>query len=158
MTIRKAVLDIDEPILNQLLRDGFTLPHDDSCGLIVLLRGKPGTGKSTLALQILDLIKSDAQRIYGTFEQSRGDLQFKLSSMLVARAIMKSRSTDYVRDKFTCDWHKFISCFEHRLSSTSNEFLKTAKKLLQKIELPLFDEPNDDTRKNCTSANMTCPN
>ncbi|MCL4205615.1 MAG: DUF2075 domain-containing protein [Pirellulaceae bacterium] len=85
-------LRVKDPLLDRLLRGGFRLPHDPASGLVVLIRGKPGTGKSTLALQLLDLLETDGAKKYLTLEQSKTDVQYKLNLMRVARALDAART------------------------------------------------------------------
>lgn len=82
---------------DKLLRQGFVLPHDPDCGLVVLVKGEPGTGKSTFALQILSMLGDAAaangakpRRYYFSVEQTEIDLRFKLAGMLVWEALNQS--------------------------------------------------------------------
>ena len=81
--------------LDTLLRDGLCLPPSES--LVILIKGSPGTGKTTLALQIakaavqlpwqipadhLAPMSTDELPVtYLTFEQRRVDLEEKFEGM-----------------------------------------------------------------------------
>ena len=154
---RRTVLDIKEPILQSLLRGGFVLPHDPTAGLVVLLRGKPGTGKSTLALQILDLLDThkNAKRYYCTLEQSKEDVQFKLASMLVAQAINKSRIAKYSENRFTCKFNVFYKHLSNKLKRSKKGLKEELESQLQNISLHLYDEPDKNQREKCSEAEYT---
>jgi KaiC/GvpD/RAD55 family RecA-like ATPase len=151
--------------LNKLLRHGgFTLPHDEMCGLVVLLRGKPGTGKSTLALQILEGLdlkeketegKNAAPRMlskyYCSVEQTVTDLHFKRLCMLVAQAILAAWEPKYDADhadksKLVCN----VGTFKRNLPktllgdiTTKPDLIKSVDTLLGELFIPLYDGPSD---------------
>jgi KaiC/GvpD/RAD55 family RecA-like ATPase len=159
--------------LDKLLRkSGFTLPHDETCGLVVLLRGKPGTGKSTLALQILDGLelrkkkgkkrksrrKQESGKIppltkyYCSVEQTVTDLHFKRLSMLVAQAILAAWEPSY--SDTNADNSKLIcnpNTFKARLPASLNREITRSKGLkesigniIKRLSIPLYKGPSDE--------------
>ena len=155
--------------LNKLLRrGGFTLPHDKTCGLVVLLRGKPGTGKSTLALQILDGLELMAKKeekdqkqkgepvlplnkYYCSVEQTVIDLHFKRLSMLVAQAILSAWEPKYddanpEASKLVCNPKTFLAHLPKALQkeiSGNATLKKSMMQLLTGLSIPLFEGPSD---------------
>ena len=93
---------IEDPVLKRLLREGLVLPHDAQYGLVILLRGKAGTGKSTLALQLLDEMHKieGCKRIYCTLEQSQADLKARLALMWATRALGVAWTPDSLEPEF----------------------------------------------------------
>jgi KaiC/GvpD/RAD55 family RecA-like ATPase len=141
-----------EASLERLLRGGFRLPHDPTCGLAILLRGKPGTGKSTLALQTLDAMSVEdagggtphpVRRYYCTLEQSKGDLAFKLAAMRVAQAIRLSLRPDYKKRTLACDPNIFHEHLKGKvdLPQFPDERISW---LIGRITVPLFHEAPDE--------------
>ena len=71
--------------LNDLFKKGLVLPPSNN-GLIVLIKGRPGTGKTTLALQIAceaskQIMKADTASIFFSSEQSNEDISERLKSL-----------------------------------------------------------------------------
>jgi GTPase SAR1 family protein len=114
--IRKEHFKTHIPGLDELLRGGFVLPphykEDDKVnGLVILLKGKPGTGKTTLAQQLIyHLTKETKTQIskylsdqdikgektisfdndcypsqYFSIEQSQEELEDKILDMIISR-------------------------------------------------------------------------
>jgi KaiC/GvpD/RAD55 family RecA-like ATPase len=150
--------------LDKLLRrSGFTLPHDNTCGLVVLLRGKPGTGKSTLALQILDGLKLKQgneqegevvplKKYYCSVEQTVTDLHFKWLSMLVAQAILPAWKPQYddanpKSNKLICDvntfWQKLPAILLRDITKES-DLIESVDTLLGNLFIPLYAGPSDE--------------
>lgn len=137
--------------LNKLLRSGFILPHDEESGLVVLLRGKPGTGKSTLALQILEGLPSETPRFYCSLEQTTTDLNFKRMSMLVAQALLCSWAPRYSKNpnqsRLICDQDVFwrtlrdVSAIEGRVKRA---LVTKVEALLRKMTIPLYKGPSGE--------------
>jgi len=71
--------------LDALLGGGLQLPKSGD-GLVLLIRGAPGTGKTTLALQFLNAAASwagisERERCYMTFEQDEKDICEKIAGL-----------------------------------------------------------------------------
>lgn len=60
MSNQNSDITVTDPILMDLLRRRIELPHHENSGLVVLVRGKPGTGKSTLPIHLLDMMECAA--------------------------------------------------------------------------------------------------
>ena len=54
MVNNQRVIKLDKCLgtISKLFRDELKLPPNIDCGLVILIRGLPGTGKTTLALQL----------------------------------------------------------------------------------------------------------
>ena len=142
-------LPVDDKVLSMLFRTGLQLPNDKTSGLVILIRGKPGTGKSTLALQLLDLLNCGAQKKYLTLEQSTFDLNHKLNLMRVSRALDYAQATNYeTPETFNYDVSRFVEI----LGSLDAQSRKNCEKRIKKYNsnksnlLPIYGEPNPDQR------------
>jgi KaiC/GvpD/RAD55 family RecA-like ATPase len=138
---------IKDAMLSRLLRDGLVLPHDPKAGLVVLIRGKAGTGKSTLTLQLLDLIDSKAERCYFTLEQSTEDLRSKLASMWAARAIENARIPVYKgrQPHFRYDRQLLRKELASSIRAFSkNKAISRALTAVANVFPPLYDEAPPD--------------
>jgi KaiC/GvpD/RAD55 family RecA-like ATPase len=87
-------LEIENSALYELLRERLVLPdvvpESEESGLVILIEGKPGTGKSTLALQLLDTIdfkNSSCQRIFHSIEQLDNEVENKYIKMTAAKLL-----------------------------------------------------------------------
>jgi len=158
MSTDEFKLDVSDDTVMSLLRGGFVLPHDPGCGLVILLRGKSGTGKSTLALQILDMLVAKGERHYCTLEQTTDDLKFKLASMLVGQAIAKAREPDHEQGKILCNVDRFLHHLRNRLQTFDENFQEKLRTQLVSVSLPLYDEPSSEQREMCASAEYTLSN
>lgn len=142
MSSDRTFIDLHDPILKRLLRDGLALPNDPSCGLVVLLRGKPGTGKSTLALQLLDrLAPKHGSRYYCTLEQSQKDLEYKLASMLAAKALQDALQPNFPNKLFEYPIDTIASYLADRVDRNLKPEIRTLCAQVHP-KLPLFDEPS----------------
>jgi KaiC/GvpD/RAD55 family RecA-like ATPase len=82
--------------LDEVLRGGFLLPKSDR-GLIVLIKGRPGAGKTSLALQIAegachwkDDVKPKTSGVYYfTCEQLKKDIESRFSEISTGKGIRK---------------------------------------------------------------------
>lgn len=82
--LAQLTLSTNNDGLDKLLKGGFKLPKSGD-GLVLLIKGKPGTGKSTLALQIAESIskqlgkgkKSKDDWFFFTCEQKKEDISEK---------------------------------------------------------------------------------
>jgi hypothetical protein len=142
-------IKIQDATLSRLLRGGFQLPHDEKRGLIVLLRGQAGTGKSTLALQLLDQFQTAAKKFYCTLEQSAQDLSHKLHAMRTTRALDAFQAPDFENKRFgynfgaaQAKWADF-NIDEGIGGEIAEVWAETSK---TKQWLPLFEEPNDEQK------------
>ena len=79
--------------LDMLLRNGLVLPHSGQ-GLITLIKGRPGTGKTTLALQMADGAfawnlgnPGECPVRFYTAEQRSQDIKTKLEQMRRSRVV-----------------------------------------------------------------------
>ena len=138
--------------MTRLLRGGFALPHDQDAGLVVLIRGKAGTGKSTLALQLLNQFESQAHRYYCTLEQSEEDVKFKLASIWAAQAIKAARVPDYKhheggqRGRFSHDAERVRKALGKCLKASFAEDLGlgSAIEAVAALHFPLYEELSSD--------------
>lgn len=123
--------------LDDLLRGGLVLPTQNNedqhaNGLVILLKGKPGTGKTTLALQLLyhltqvlknkinkhvkedgsnpDFNKEFNRSQYFSIEQSQNELEEKLMNLVICRIfndiqsfVVSDKSTFPKNDEFKLD-------------------------------------------------------
>ena len=145
MSKNTYTIQVDNQILTKLLRGGLVLPHDKQCGLVVLIRGKAGTGKSTFALQLLDIIVSDAPRYYCTLEQTKEDLTSKLAAMIVAQGIQQAFIPNYKDNTFHCDMDTFIEYLKTRFT-LRQKFEDEINDHINKIGLPLYKEPEEKAK------------
>jgi KaiC/GvpD/RAD55 family RecA-like ATPase len=148
-------LAIKDPTLSKLLREGFVLPHGDRSGLVVLIRGKAGTGKSTLALQLLDEFASDAPRYYCTLEQSKQGLEYKLASMWTSRAINHARTPAYEKQWFIYDRRKLRQVISNCIKLVNDPHLAPAFDAVRRVHLPLYDEPAPHEKYEAKDAQET---
>ena len=113
-------LAIEDPVLNRLLRKGLVLPHDPQYGLVILLRGKAGTGKLTLALQLLDEMHKveGCERIYCTLEQSQADLKARLALMWATRALGMAWTPDSLEPEFHINPTELAKQLQTRLTAS----------------------------------------
>lgn len=89
-------LEIGEAPICELLRGYLVLPNEERSGLVILIEGKPGTGKSTLALQLLDWIDEvsrQRKRLLFSIEQSQIDVASKYHKMIAAKLIQLAPKT-----------------------------------------------------------------
>jgi KaiC/GvpD/RAD55 family RecA-like ATPase len=96
-----AMQIVEHDELKRLFRgEGLVLPDDSDHGLVILIRGQPGTGKTTLAMHLLQLLRYEykkqpampakvkqPKRIFISLEQSEAAVTCKLFDMMVHRAI-----------------------------------------------------------------------
>jgi len=83
-------------------------------------------------------------RYYCTIEQSKSDLEFKLGSMLAARAINEARHPDYGQGKFFCAWANVLKFLKDSYGGIEwGSVLKEAKAEVGKAELDLYDESSE---------------
>lgn len=131
--------DIEITGFNELLREeGLVLPPrkrdiNNLNGLVVLIKGKPGTGKSTLALQITDSIINntiqisdfDQARFY-SLEQNMEDITVKFASLIIHKTCITEINKNYKDFSFLTNYKskkepsKTINLFK----LIGNEFFK----------------------------------
>ncbi len=92
MAEKSIILKSEVIGLDLLLRGGFQLPppvnqnEEEQLGLVLLIRGKPGTGKTTLALQIFDTslhwdMPANLITKYYSLDQAKNDIDDKLKKI-----------------------------------------------------------------------------
>ncbi len=143
VTSRKSEIDLLNPNVADLFRKKLVLPYDNEMGLVILIRGKPGTGKSTFTLQLLGMMEPETKstKFYCSLEQTEADLRFKYASMQVAHALRESlRQSDNENEKniFRHDLKILKREIDRFTKGKSDRVLKSADRQLKALKLPLI--------------------
>ena len=148
-------LSIEPSSFCELLRGSLALPNKEDAGLILLIEGKPGTGKSTLALQLLDTIdyQGTRGRLLYSVEQSAEDVRQKYFKEIAAKlvAIAREKSNDG-KSTDACMLQLLVDRCEGRSPPTSKTHLGRAK-ILTDIDSCLADSgAREDSRRDVLKA------
>ncbi len=116
--------------LDELLRGGFLLPKSDR-GLIVLIKGRPGAGKTSLALQIAegacqwqddDKLKTSGV-YYFTCEQLKKDIESRFKEISIGKSIKKGTLHFFA-------WDDYLKSRTHNIQNELEQPLEPKSPLL----------------------------
>lgn len=128
MVNNQRVIKLDKCLgtISKLFRDELKLPPNIDCGLVILIRGLPGTGKTTLALQLAHYLpklfcpSSPKNRsVYLSLDQNPGALESKLRSMLQSQ--IKQNKKMGIKDKSVRAGKPFVNFKPEKEKALSGE-------------------------------------
>lgn len=136
--INKISLPTSVTGLDDLLRGGFITPSIEK-GLILLVKGKPGTGKSTLALQLAkgalswQKLQCHKKVVIYSGEQSREDLKSlwmrldpkdkRFNKLVINSKLEISSEIPFSEDSWTLEWASMVHDDILKKSSKKNKMI-----------------------------------